>query len=81
MKTYKSYFVTPRGWYKTDSPRSPLPWLPAEFLCAAEALSLGYRKATSRDQGEFIPVVSCTVKGFRGQSARAYVSRWVKEAK
>jgi hypothetical protein len=81
VKTYSQYHACPNGWYKTDSPKSPLPWLPAEFICAGQAMKLGYRPARRNDQGPFIPVISSTVKGFRGTSSRAYVSRWSKEVK
>lgn len=79
MKTYSSYYACPNGWFKTDSPKSPLRWLPAEYISVAEALEQGYRPAKRNDAGPFIPVVSCSVKGFRGTSSRAYVSRWTTE--
>jgi hypothetical protein len=79
ITTYSSYDSCPHGWYKTDSPRSPRPWLPPEFIDRAEAIKLGFRPAKRNDKGAFIPVVSTSSPGGPNRASKAYVSVWVRD--
>jgi hypothetical protein len=81
IKLFDSYSDTPNGWFKTDSPKSPLNWLPYWVITVEQAKAAGFRPAKPNDIGMFTSVATSQSSGWRGSSSRTYVSRWVRPFK